>query len=423
MTARPSPSPLMPVAEARARILARFAPLPGETVSLDNAVGRVLATDVAARLTQPPAAMSAMDGWAVRGADLARLPVTLARIGSAPAGHPYPGRVGDGQAVRIFTGALLPDGADSVVLQEDCAEDGQGRVTVRDGRPGGWIRPAGHDFHQGDVGIRAGRLLSARDVALAAAMNHPFLTVHRRPRVAILPTGDEVVMPGEPLAPGQIISSNGLALAALIRKAGGDPVNLGIAADSVADLTDLARGAVGADLLVTTGGASVGEHDLIRDALAPQGLTLDFWKIAMRPGKPLMFGDLRGMPLLGLPGNPVAVLVCALLFLLPVLRRLQGLPDSGDATVRARTAVDLPANDRRQDYVRATLTPAPEPGLAPGLVSGAATDGLPLVTPFGQQDSGQLRHLANADCLLVRPAGAPPLPAGSVVDVLSLDGL
>lgn len=405
-----TPPPLMPVDEALARILARFQPLPAEVVGLDQAVGRVLATDVAARLTQPPSAVSAMDGWAVRGADIASLPTVLTRIGTAPAGHPFAGRVGPGQAVRIFTGSVMPDGADTVVLQEDCAQDGD-RVTVRDGTPGRWIRPGGHDFSQGQIGLRAGRILTPRDVALAAAMNHPFLTVRRRPRVAILPTGDEVVMPGEPLAPGQIVSSNGLAVAAVVRQAGGDAISLGIARDDAGDLAALARGAAGADLLVTTGGASVGEHDLVRDALAPQGLNLDFWKIAMRPGRPLMFGDIKGLPLLGLPGNPAAVLVCSLLFLLPALRRLQGLPAQGPRTRKARLAVPLAANDRRQDYMRATLAPDGD------------ADGLPLVTPFGQQDSGQLRFLAHADCLLVRPPQAPALPAGAQVDIIDLEDI
>ncbi|MEE3627262.1 molybdopterin molybdotransferase MoeA [Nitrospirillum sp. BR 11752] len=328
---------MIPVDEALTRILSHFQPVAGELVGVGEAEDRVLAADVVARVTQPPTAVSAMDGWAVRGSDLATLPITLARIGEAPAGRPYTGAVAPGQAVRLFTGSVIPDGADTVVLQEDCDDLGDS-VRVREGRPGRWVRAAGLDFTAGTVGLRAGRRLTVRDVALAAAMNHPFLTVRRRPRVAILATGDEVVMPGEPLGPGQIVSSNGLALAALVRRQGGIPVNLGIAPDDADTLGILARGAAGCDLLVTTGGASVGEHDLIRTVLGAQGLELDFWKIAMRPGKPLMFGRLGATPLLGLPGNPVSSLVCATLFLVPALRRLQGL-DPAEPPGRARSWV------------------------------------------------------------------------------------
>ncbi|TWB79826.1 molybdopterin molybdochelatase [Nitrospirillum amazonense] len=399
---------MIPVDEALAHILAQFQPLAGELVGVGEAASRVLAADVVARVTQPPAAVSAMDGWAVRGSDLGSLPVTLARIGEAPAGRPFAGTVAPGQAVRLFTGSVIPDGADTVVLQEDCDDLGDG-VRVREGTPGRWVRAAGLDFTAGTVGLKAGRLLTVRDVALAAAMNHPFLTVHRRPRVAILATGDEVVMPGEPLGPGQIVSSNGLALAALVRRHGGTPVNLGIAPDDADTLATLARGAAGCDLLVTTGGASVGEYDLVRDALGGQGLDLDFWKIAMRPGKPLMFGRLGGTPLLGLPGNPVSSLVCAALFLVPALRRMQGLARAELPRAQAVLANALPANDRRQDYLRATLT---------------ASDGtLPAVAIFTQQDSSMLSRLAAADCLIIRPPHAPAAEAGTVVDIVPLDGI
>ncbi|MEC4592824.1 gephyrin-like molybdotransferase Glp [Nitrospirillum amazonense] len=399
---------MIPVDEALARILAQFQPLAGELVGVGDAVGRVLAADVVARVTQPPAAVSAMDGWAVRGSDLGSLPVTLARIGEAPAGRPFAGTVAPGQAVRLFTGSVIPNGADTVVLQEDCDDLGGG-VRVREGTPGRWVRAAGLDFIAGTVGLKAGRLLTVRDVALAAAMNHPFLTVHRRPRVAILATGDEVVMPGEPLGPGQIVSSNGLALAALVRRHGGTPVNLGIAPDDADTLATLARGAAGCDLLVTTGGASVGEYDLVRDMMGGQGLDLDFWKIAMRPGKPLMFGRLGGTPLLGLPGNPVSSLVCAALFLVPALRRMQGLAPAELPRARAVLATPLPANDRRQDYLRATLVPG----------DGA----LPHAATFTQQDSSMLSRLAAADCLIIRPPHAPAAEAGTVVDIVPLDGI
>ncbi|ASG20758.1 molybdopterin molybdotransferase MoeA [Nitrospirillum viridazoti] len=399
---------MIPVDEALARILAQFQPLAGELVGVGEAVGRVLAADVVARVTQPPAAVSAMDGWAVRGSDLGTLPVTLARIGEAPAGRPFAGTVAPGQAVRLFTGSIIPDGADTVVLQEDCDDLGGG-VRVREGTPGRWVRAAGLDFTAGTVGLKAGRPLTVRDVALAAAMNHPFLTVYRRPRVAILATGDEVVMPGEPLGAGQIVSSNGLALAALVRRHGGTPVNLGIAPDDADTLATLARGAAGCDLLVTTGGASVGEYDLVRDMLGGQDLDLDFWKIAMRPGKPLMFGRLGGTPLLGLPGNPVSSLVCATLFLVPSLRRMQGLAAAELPRARAVLANALPANDRRQDYLRATLT--------------AGDGALPAVATFTQQDSSMLSRLAAADCLIIRPPHAPAAEAGTVVDIVPLDGI
>ncbi|TWB17286.1 molybdopterin molybdochelatase [Nitrospirillum amazonense] len=399
---------MIPVDEALARILAQFQPLAGELVGVGEAVGRVLAADVVARVTQPPAAVSAMDGWAVRGSDLGSLPVTLARIGEAPAGRPFAGTVASGQAVRLFTGSVIPDGADTVVLQEDCDDLGGG-VRVREGTPGRWVRAAGLDFTAGTVGLKAGRPLTVRDVALAAAMNHPFLTVHRRPRVAVLATGDEVVMPGEPLGPGQIVSSNGLALAALVRRHGGTPVNLGIAPDDADTLAILARGAAGCDLLVTTGGASVGEYDLVRDMLGGQGVDLDFWKIAMRPGKPLMFGRLGGTPLLGLPGNPVSSLVCATLFLVPALRRMQGLAPAELPRARAVLTNALPANDRRQDYLRATLT--------------AGDGALPAVATFTQQDSSMLSRLAAADCLIIRPPHAPAAEAGTVVDIVPLDGI
>jgi molybdopterin molybdotransferase len=397
---------MIPVDEALARILSQFQPLAGELTGVGEALGRVLAADVVARVTQPPAAVSAMDGWAVRGSDLGALPVTLARIGEAPAGRPFTGTVAPGQAVRLFTGSVIPDGADTVVLQEDCDDLGDS-VRVREGAPGRWMRAAGLDFTTGTVGLKAGRRLTVRDVALAAAMNHPFLTVHRRPRVAILATGDEVVMPGEPLGPGQIVSSNGLALAALVQRHGGIPVNLGIAPDDADTLATLARGAAGCDLLVTTGGASVGEYDLVRNVLGGQGLNLDFWKIAMRPGKPLMFGHLGATPLLGLPGNPVSSLVCATLFLVPALRRMQGLAPAELPRARAVLANALPANDRRQDYLRATLAPG----------EGA----LPQVATFTQQDSSMLSRLAASDCLIIRPPHAPAAEAGTVVDIVPLD--
>ena len=399
---------MISVEEALGRVLDAVAPLPAETVSLSEALGRVLAADVTARLDQPPAAVSAMDGYAVRAADLAELPALLTEIGEAPAGSAFAGRVGPGQCVRIFTGAPLPEGADAVAIQEDCEAEGTS-ITVKEGvAPGTFVRPAGLDFKRGDVGVPAGRLVTARDVGLAAAMNVPWLRVRRRPRVAILGTGDEIVMPGDPLGPNQIVSSNGLALQAFVTASGAVPVHLGIAADSADSLAELVEGARGADLLVTTGGASVGKHDLVREVLTREGLDLDFWKIAMRPGKPLMFGRIAGTPMLGLPGNPVSSLVCALLFVRPALYRMLGRPEVERASVRAVLACNLRGNDRRQDYLRARLTRDAE---------GRAT-----VTPFSRQDSSMLAALAHADALIVRPPHAPPLPAGAEVPVVPLDG-
>ena len=398
---------MISVEEARRRLLAPLAALAAEQVALSEAVGRVLAEDVAARRTQPPFAVSAMDGYAVRAADVARVPTRLKVVGSVPAGQAHAGTVGSGEAVRIFTGAPVPSGADTIVIQEDTERDGD-IVTVREAAPPGhYVRPAGLDFRAGDIGLRAGRLLTARDVGLAAAMNRPWLLLRRRPRIAILPTGDEVVMPGDPVGPNQIVSSNGLALAALVAQCGGIPVHLPIAPDDSTALQRIAAGASGADFLVTTGGASVGEHDLVRDALEASGLTLDFWKIAMRPGKPLMVGRYRDTPMLGLPGNPVSTLVCGLLFLKPAIERLLGLAAAEAPPVRARLAAALPANDRRQDYLRATLA--------------RGADGTLEARPFDKQDSSMMSLLARADCLVVRQPLAPAAAQGDSVEIIPLD--
>ncbi|HXP30574.1 MAG TPA: gephyrin-like molybdotransferase Glp [Stellaceae bacterium] len=399
---------MISVAEALARLIAPLEPLGAEQVSLAEAVGRVLAEDVVSRRTQPPFAVSAMDGYAVRAADVATVPARLRVVGSVPAGQAYAGSLGKGEAVRIFTGAPVPDGADCIVIQEDTAREGD-IVVVREGSaPGRYVRPAGLDFRAGEVGLTAGRRLTARDVGLAAAMNRPWLLVHRRPRVAILPTGDEVVMPGDPVGPHQIVSSNGLALGALVSEAGGLPVQLAIAPDDSAGLQRIAAAAAGSDLLVTTGGASVGEHDLIRDALGATGLTLDFWTVAMRPGKPLMVGRYRDTPMIGLPGNPVSSLVCGLLFVKPAIERLQGLASEAAAPARARLAVALGANDRRQDYLRAKLR--------------RAADGTLEVEPFAKQDSSMLSLLAQSDCLVVRPPDAPAAAKGAWVEIIPLGG-
>ena len=399
---------MIPVAEALERLLAPLKPLGPEQVAVADAAGRVLAEDVISRRTQPPFAVSAMDGYAVRAADVARVPARLAVVGAAPAGQAYGKPLGPGEAVRIFTGAPVPEGADCIVIQEDTEREGE-TVIVREGAPPGrYIRPAGLDFREGDRGLAKGTRLTARDVGLAAAMNRPWLLVHRRPRVAILPTGDEVVLPGDPVGQHQIVSSNGFALGALVTAAGGLPVQLPIAPDDGAALQRIAEAAVGVDLLVTTGGASVGEHDLVRDALGASGLTLDFWQVAMRPGKPLMFGRYRDTPMIGLPGNPVSSLVCGLLFVKPAVERLQGLAPAASIAPRARLAAPLGANDRRQDYLRARLR--------------RGADGALEAEPFSRQDSSMLSLLAQSDCLVVRPPHAPPAAAGEWVEIVPLSG-
>ena len=398
---------LMPVAEARQRILTDLPIMSSEQVALTEAHGRVLSTDVAARVTQPPLAVSAMDGYAVRAADVTSLPVDLTIVGEVPAGSFHDGTLSAGEAVRIFTGAALPAGADAIVIQEDTERDGH-TVTVNEGvSEGRYVRRAGLDFDKGDVLLTAGTILSARDIGLAAAMNHPWLQVRRKPRVALLATGDEIKLPGEELGPTSIVSSNTFALEGLIRAAGGEPVTLGIAVDDVAAIRDLAKQALGTDMLVTTGGASVGEHDLVQEALGELGLELDFWQIAMRPGKPLMFGQLGKVPMLGFPGNPVSSMVCGVLFLIPALAQMLG---TGETEPRRETAIlgsDLDENDQREDYLRAALS---------------RDNGQLIATPFPKQDSSMFSRLAGADCLLIREAHAAAAKADDTVEIVRLGG-
>ncbi|WP_119458652.1 gephyrin-like molybdotransferase Glp [Rhodospirillaceae bacterium SYSU D60014] len=399
---------MISVEEARTRICAAIRPLGSEQVGLGEALGRVLAEDAVARVTQPPAAMSAMDGYAVRAADVATVPVRLTVVGEAPAGGAFEGTLRAGEAVRIFTGGPLPAGADSIVIQENVTVEGD-KVLVREGTTAGrYVRPAGLDFKAGDVGLPCGRLLTVRDIGLAAAMNLPWLRVTRRPRIAILSTGDEIVMPGEPIGPNQIVGSNGLSLAAFVTACGGTALHLGIAPDDRAALKQMMAGAAGADLLVTSGGASVGEHDLVHGVLREHGMSLDFWQIAMRPGKPVMFGRFGTTAVLGMPGNPVSTLVCALVFLRPVIETMLGQAEPDARTATALLGADLPANDRRQDYLRAELTYDPQRGA--------------VATPFGRQDSAMLRTLAHADCLIVRPPYAEAAAAGTTVAILPFSG-
>jgi len=399
---------MISVEEARGRILDSLRPGPAEIVALADAWNRVTAQDVVARLTQPPADVSAMDGYALRAAD-GDLDAVLAVIGAAPAGHPFTGQVAVGQAVRLFTGSVVPDGADAILLQEDATRDGE-TVRVNEAVVAGrHIRRAGQDFAAGDVVIQAGRRMTARDVGLAAAANHPWLAVHRRPRVAILATGDEIAMPGETIPSGGIVSSNSHALAALVRATGGEPMILPIARDDHDVIGAVADSVAGMDMLVTTGGASVGDHDLVISALQARGMTLDFWQIAMRPGKPLLFGQLGATPVLGLPGNPVSAMVCAILFLLPALSRLSGLPAAPPPVSTAVLGAAVKANDKRADHLRAVVS--------------VDSAGRTVVTPFQVQDSAMLRRLAHADALILRAPHAPALPEGAEVGIIRLDSL
>jgi len=392
---------LMPVAEALGRVLAGAQPLPAQAMPLAEAHGRVLAEDLAALRTQPPADVSAMDGYAVRVADVAKMPTKLKVVGEVAAGHPFEGAVGAGEAARIFTGGVLPPGADTIVIQEHTAREGDAVVVAASAAKGKHVRVAGLDFARGAVLLKKGRRLSDRDLALAAAMNHPTVPVHRPAKVAVLATGDELVMPGSLAGIGEIVYSNGYATMALARREGCAIIDLGIVPDRLAETAAAVRRAreLDADILVTSGGASVGDHDLVRNALATEGLELSFWKVALRPGRPLMHGRLGAMHVLGLPGNPVSAYVCGVLFLVPLIRRLAGRRDIEPLLEPALLGCDLGENDERADYLRATLAPG--------------RDGLPVATPTPVQDSSMLRLLADADCLLIREPHAPAAKAGA----------
>ncbi|MCB8820707.1 molybdopterin molybdotransferase MoeA [Microvirga rosea] len=408
---------LISVDEALGRILASVpGPVDAERVPLNAGAGRTLAEDVAARCDQPPFPASAMDGYAVRSADVPAVPGTLRVIGTSAAGHRFGGHVGPGEAVRIFTGAPLPEGADAVVLQEDVEAHGDQVVLKEAPRPQRHIRSAGLDFKNGDVLLFKGRRMDARHIALAASMGHGEVPVRRRPRVAILATGDELVRAGEVAGPDQITASSLPSIMALVEKAGAEPIDLGIARDTLASLNDrlAAARAADADILVTLGGASVGEHDLVQKALAQQGMELGFWRVALKPGKPLMSGRLGKMLVLGLPGNPVSTLVCGILFLIPLIRALCGDPDAGaDFTESAVLGTDLPANGDRQDYMRAELSWHEVTTSAGPLV-------VPAVKPHTRQDSSMLGILGRSEALLVRPPRAPAALAGEACRIIRL---
>jgi molybdopterin molybdotransferase len=398
----------MPVADALTAVLAGAEALPEEMIALDAAYHRVLARDVAALRTQPPQAMSAMDGYAVRSADAADTTARLKVIGEVAAGRPFEKKIGASEAVRIFTGGVIPEGADAVIIQEDTVVDGSSIGITEAAVAGRHIRPAGVDFRKGDVLLAGGIRLTDRDLSLAAAMNYPELAVRRRPKVALLATGDELVMPGSTPGPGQIVYSNGYALRALARAEGAETIDLGIAADTLKATTEGIRRArdSGADVLITTGGASVGDHDLVKQSLEAEGVAMAFWQIAMRPGKPMMHGRLGPMRVIGLPGNPVSSYVCAYLFLVPLIRMLSGRKSIHHTSETALLGRDLAANDRREDYLRARLAERP--------------DGVLIATPVDHQDSSLLGNLAAARALVIRPPFAPAAAAGSVCTILRL---
>jgi molybdopterin molybdotransferase len=400
---------LTPVPVALAALLESVpGPTEAQTLPLAQCAGRVLAQDVTALRTQPPFANSAMDGYAARADDL-QPGAELRVVGEAAAGRGFSGSVGSGEAVRIFTGAPLPEGADAILIQEHA--EGVGgpaiRVTEAAGK-GQFVRPAGLDFATGDILLKTGRRLDSAALGLAAAAGHPTLAVRRKPLVAILATGDELVLPGEPVGPDQIVASNSFSLAALVEQAGGTALDLGIARDNHPDLAGKIEAArkAGADVLITLGGASVGEHDLVQAALKAQGMELGFWKIAMRPGKPMMMGRLGRMVALGLPGNPVSSIVCGHLFAMPLVEALLGMADPArDRSEPAILGIDLKANDERQDYLRATVE---------------TMDGVQSVVPFAKQDSSMLANLARAEALVIRPAFAEAARAGDPCRIIRL---
>lgn len=382
------------------RLLAMAAPLPPELIPIGDACGRYLATDVFAKLTQPPADVSAMDGYALR---FAELPGPLRVVRESAAGRPLGRPLAPGEAARIFTGAHVPDGADTVAVQEDSVVAGECLSFPGDGPSGvgAHIRRSGADFKAGETLAHAGERLTPARLGLVAAGGHGQVSVHRAPRVAVLSTGDELVPPGTVPGLGQIVGSNGLMIAALLRRAGVQVADHGIVADIREALAAAIEASADADLLVTIGGASVGDHDLVKPALEAAGAQIDFWKVAIRPGKPLLAGRLENRLVVGLPGNPVSAFVCARLLLLPLLRQLSGDRNPQDVPQNAISAQPLASNGPRRHFLRARL----ENG---------------VVTPFAEQDSSLFNILAAANALLIRPENAPAIPAGTTVPVLSL---
>ena len=404
---------LVPSAEALEIVLSGALPCEPETVPLSQAANRVLAEDLAARRTQPPFDASAMDGYAVRFADLSSIPATLKVTGASRAGEPFNASVNNGEAVRIFTGGAVPAGADTIVIQENCSRQDDRVDILEHPTKGQFIRKAGLDFKEGDILLSAGEVLGPARLSLAASMNHDTLPVVRRPRVAILATGDELILPGGQTRPGQIIASNSFGLAALVESHGGDAVDLGIAPDTEAGLRKKIEEAEQgtADIIITVGGASVGDHDLVLPVASQAGYHFELAKIAMRPGKPFLFGKKqdggRTIRLAGLAGNPVSSLVAGLVFVRPLIRRLAGFPDATSKPVIARLGTDLAANDEREDYLRVTLE---------------RTEDQWVASPFVKQDSSMLANLARSDALLIRPPHAKAAKTGDPCEIILLRG-
>jgi len=403
---------LVPADEALNIVLSGAGPVGSESLDLMDAAGRVLAEDLNSRRTQPPFDASAMDGYAVRVEDLDQIPITLKLIGEAAAGHPFSGTVSSGEAARIFTGAIVPDGADIIIIQENTVA-GEGEVTILTGAPEGkFIRRAGMDFAEGDQLLNTGDVLDAPRLSLAASMNYPQVKVYRKPIVALMTTGDELVMPGGDLKPGYIIASNVFGLQALVQENGGKTIDLGIVPDTIEALQSAIRKAIAekADIIVTTGGASVGDHDLVKPAFEREGFKFAFHKIAMRPGKPLLFAKRDGEDhvcrLVGLAGNPVSSLVAGPVFLRPLIRTLAGFPPEMIEPISASLAIALPANDERMEFMRA--------------MAEVDANGAISVTPFSKQDSSMLANLAKANCLMIRPINAPAASAGDPCQIVPL---
>ena len=400
---------MISVAEAVSIVCQGFEPIGSEHMDLCSALGRVLAEDLTSRVSQPPADVSSMDGYAVRSFDISQVPTTLKLVGESAAGARFTGSIAEGETVRISTGAAVPSDADAIVIQENVRTSTKGVAILEKPVAGKWIRKAGLDFSCGQVLLRKGCELTARHIGLAAAMNRPWLRVRRKPRVAFIATGNEVVFPGEPLGLDQIISSNSLALSAYIETFGGEPINLGIARDDDESLMAAIKSASEIDLLVTIGGASVGDHDLVTKILKRRDFEIKFHKVAMRPGKPVFFGVGDGLRVLGLPGNPVSVGVAAVVFLKPALDVMLGVTQRETTLLTAGLSHDLSANDQRQDYLRATLSRSAENTL--------------IASPFEKQDSSMLAFFSEADCLVIRAPFAPPAKSGDPVEVIPLTRL
>ena len=396
--------PLLPVSDALDAIKTSIITLPAERIAISKAYRRYTADTYMARLSHPSSDVSAMDGYAVRSRDVADLPANLKVVDESAAGNPATASVQQGQAIRIFTGAVMPKGADCIILQEDTIKRDSNIIVQEASEAGKFIRKAGQDFKAGDVLISAGKQLTARDIALMAAAGIDEALMLPAPRVAIVNSGDELVGIGVPPAAGQLVNSNGAMLAAMITAFGGEAIDLGILPDKSGALENLLQANGAFDLIVTTGGASVGEHDhIIGDLQKHPQSNLNFWRIAMRPGKPLIFANWKGVPLLGLPGNPVSTGVCALLFVQAAIAKLQGRLLQHDIC-SARLATPLPDNDKREDYMRTKLS--------------VRDDRVLIATPAEKQDSAMLSFFAGADGLIIRPPFAKALGVGETVQVI-----